>query len=42
MSKDERMRELKEAVQELLDSEQDFIVEIPLGKKDVDVEEDPV
>lgn len=42
MSKDERMRELKESVQELLDSEQDFIVEIHLGKKDVDVEEEPV
>ena len=42
MSKDERMRELKESVQELLDNEQDFIVEIPLGKKDGDVEEEPV
>ena len=42
MSKDERMRELKESVQELLDSEQDFIVEIPLGKEDVDAEEEPV
>lgn len=42
MSKDERMRELKESIQELLDSEQDFIVKIPLGKEDVDAEEEPV
>ena len=42
MSKEERMQELKETVQELLDSEEDFIVEIPLGKEDADAEEESV
>ena len=42
MSKEERMQELKESVQALIDNEEDFIVEIHLGKKDVDVEEEPV
>ena len=42
MSKEERMQELKETVQELLDSEEDFIVEIPLGKENADAEEKSV
>ena len=42
MSKEERMQELKESVQVLLDSEEDFIVEIPLGKEDDDAEEESV
>ena len=36
MSKEERMQELKESIQELLDNEEYFIVEIPLGKEDAD------
>ena len=32
MSKEERMQELKESVQALLESYDDFIVEIPLRK----------
>ena len=42
MSKEERMQELKETVQELLDSEEDFIVEIPLGKENADAEKESV
>ena len=42
MSKEERMQELKESVQELIDSEEDFIVEIPLREEDADAEEEPV
>jgi len=42
MSKEERMQELKESIQELLDNEEDFIVEIPLGKEDADAEEESV
>ena len=42
MSKEERMQELKESVQELIDSEEDFIVEIPLGEENTDAEEKSV
>ena len=42
MSKEERMQELKESVQELLEGEEDFIVEIPLGEEDADAEEESV
>ena len=42
MSKEKRMRELKETVRELLDNDEDFIVEIPLGEEDADAEEGPV
>ena len=42
MSKEERMQELKESIQELLGNEEDFIVEIPLGKEDADAEEESV
>lgn len=42
MSKEERMQELKESVQELLDSEEEFIVEIPLGEEDTDAEKESV
>lgn len=42
MRNEERMQELKESVQELLDREEDFIVEIPLGKEDADAEEESV
>lgn len=42
MSAEERLQELKEAIQELLDSETDFIVEIPLGKEDADAEEESI
>ena len=42
MSKEERMQELRESVQALLESDDDFIVEIPLGKEDADAEEESV
>ncbi len=42
MSAEERLQELKEAVQELLDSEEDFIIDVPLGKEDADAEEEPI
>lgn len=42
MRNEERMQELKESVQELLDREEDFIVEIPLGEENADAEEEPV
>ena len=42
MSKEERMQELKESVQALIDNEEDFIVEIPLGKEAADAEEESV
>ena len=42
MSKEERMQELKESVQALIDNEEDFIVEIPLGEENDDAEEEPV
>ena len=42
MSKEERMQELKESVQALLESDDDFIVEIPLRKEDADAEEESV
>ena len=42
MSKEERMQELKESVQALLESDEDFIVEIPLGEENDDAEEEPV
>ena len=42
MSKDERMQELRESVQALLERDEDFIVEIPLGKEDADAKEKSV
>ena len=40
MSNEERLKELKDTLQKMAD--EDFIIEIPLKKEDVDAEEEPV